>query len=88
MNDATALEVVEAGIADKPVLGQLLELYLHDFSVFTNDDVDAAGRFGYEYLDAYWSEAGRVPFLFRVDGRWAGFALVRAAPHTTWPSSS
>ena len=82
MDDASAVEVIEAGIEDKPIVGQLLELYLHDFSVFTDADVDAGGRFGYDYLDAYWSEPERVPFLLRVDGRWAGFALVRTGvPH-------
>jgi predicted acetyltransferase len=82
VHDGTAVEVIEAGNADKSVLGQLLELYLYDFSAFTQHDVDAAGRFGYDYIDAYWSEPGRVPFLFRVEDRWAGFALVRTGiPH-------
>src|SRR5215831_16212028 len=58
MGDVSAVEVIEAGIADKPVVAQLSELYLHDFSVFTDDDVDAGGRFGYRYLDAYWIEPG------------------------------
>ncbi len=76
------IEVREAAPSDRPVLEQLLELYLHDFSVFTDGDVDATGRFHYPNLDLYWTEADRHPFLFRVDGRWAGFALVRAgAPH-------
>jgi predicted acetyltransferase len=77
VNRAPAVDVVEAVEADKRIVRHLLELYLHDFSVFTDADVDAAGRFGYEYLDSYWSDADRVPFLFRVEGRWAGFALVR-----------
>jgi predicted acetyltransferase len=76
------IEVTEARLSDKPVVRQLLELYGHDFSEFTDADVDAHGYFGYRYLDQYWTEAERRPFLFRVDGRWAGFALVRIGdPH-------
>jgi predicted acetyltransferase len=76
------LELVEATVADEPVLGRLLELYQHDFSEFDGADVDADGLYRYRYLDNYWTEPARHPFLFRVDGHWAGFALVRAGePH-------
>lgn len=76
------VEIVEAAIADKPALNRLLELYLHDFSEFDGADVDAHGLFAYPHLDHYWTEPKRHPFLFRVDGRWAGFALVHSgAPH-------
>jgi predicted acetyltransferase len=76
------LEVLEARADDKPVVRRLLELYMHDFSEFTDADVDADGRFGYPYLDLYWTEPERRPFLFRVAGHWAGFAFVRTgAPH-------
>lgn len=74
--------VVAADAGAKPVLRRLLELYLHDFSEFTGQAVDEHGEFGYRYLDHYWTEADRHPFLFRVDRAWAGFALVRAGdPH-------
>ena len=76
------VEVVEATIGDKAVLSRLLELYQHDFSEFEPADVDERGLYGYRYLDDYWTEPARHPFLFRADGKWAGFALVRAgAPH-------
>jgi predicted acetyltransferase len=76
------VEVIEAALSDKPVLRHLLELYQHDFSAFDDTDVDAHGLYNYRYLDNYWTENDRHPLLFRVDGRWAGFALVRAgAPH-------
>ena len=78
----TSVEVVEAAIADRVVLRRLLELYQHDFSEFDGADVDAHGLYGYRYVDHYWTEPDRRPFLFRVDGRWAGFALVRVGtPH-------
>ena len=79
---APTVEVIEATKALEPVLGRLLQLYIHDFSEFIDADVDADGLFAYSRFDLYWTEAGRHPFLFRVGGRWAGFALVRAgAPH-------
>jgi predicted acetyltransferase len=32
--------------------------------------------YGYNYFDHYWTEKERYPFLVRVDGHYAGFALV------------
>ena len=75
--------MLPASIDQKPVVRRLLELYLHDFSELDGREVDADGRFGYRYLDAYWTEAERHPFLFRVDGRWCGFAFVRTGGVTS-----
>jgi predicted acetyltransferase len=71
------IDLQPASINDKPVLRNLLELYQYDFSEYENSDVDQHGLYGYRYLDHYWAEQGRYPFLLRVDGRPAGFALVR-----------
>ena len=81
------LTIEPAALSEKSVLRRLLELYLYDFSEFSGTDLDDHGLYGYRYLDHYWTEPERLPFLFRVDGRLAGFALVRrdagsaAAPH-------
>ena len=74
-----ALEQVSA--TRRHVLDVLMQLYLHDFSEYaplgsTHGEVDEEGRFAYAYLDAYWQEAGRMPFLVRADGQVAGFVLV------------
>ncbi len=53
-----------------------MELYQHDLSRVDGRTPDAHGTFGYPYLDAYWSERGRHPYLIRADGKWVGFALV------------
>jgi predicted acetyltransferase len=71
------IEVREADIEDKPVLRHLLELCQHDYSEHNDADVNEHGLFGYPYLDHYWTEPGRYPFLIRVSGRLAGFVLVR-----------
>jgi predicted acetyltransferase/N-acetylglutamate synthase-like GNAT family acetyltransferase len=70
--------LVSATEDDRPVLRRLMELYRYDFSQFDRADVDAHGEYGYRYLDHYWTEPHREAFLFQVDGRWAGFGLVRA----------
>ena len=59
------------------VLDNLLQLYAHDFSEFHAVEMDEVGRFQYHQLPLYWQEAGRHPFLIRVDGQWAGFVLVK-----------
>lgn len=77
------VEVVPASETDRAVLRMLLQLHLHDLSEVCGDDVDRHGEFAYPYLDHYWTEtSSRQPFLLRVAGRWAGFALVRTGhPH-------
>lgn len=69
-------EVLPVLIEDKPVIANLLELYMHDFSEFLGWDLNEHGLYGYRYLDHYWTEPGRHPFVVRVGGRLAGFALV------------
>lgn len=71
------LTIEPATLDDKPLIATLLQFYLYDFSEFTGWTLNAHGFFDYRYLDHYWTEEGRYPFLFRVDGALAGFALVR-----------
>ena len=72
--------VRNAGIDDKPILRQLLELYEYDFSEYTNADIGPLGYYGYRYLDHYWTDADRHPYLIDVNGHIAGFALVNRHP--------
>jgi predicted acetyltransferase len=71
------IELTKATLSEKPVLANLLELYLHDFTEYDGADVGPDGRFGYDFLDAYWTEAARTPLVARVDGNLAGFALLK-----------
>ena len=76
------VEVVAATLDDKLAISRLLELYQYDFAEFTGEDVDEHGSFGYRFLDQYWTDADRHPFLIRNDGNIAGFAFVLAGrPH-------
>ncbi|GIQ62621.1 hypothetical protein PACILC2_11890 [Paenibacillus cisolokensis] len=61
----------------KTTLRNLLELYKYDSSEFDPEDVNENGLYEYMYLDHYWTEEGRYPFFIRVNGKLAGFALVR-----------
>jgi predicted acetyltransferase len=61
---------------ERPVLDNLFQLYSHDWSERLPLDVGADGRFDDYPLDAYWQDDWRHPFLIRVDGKLAGFALV------------
>ena len=68
-------EVRQARADEQHVVANLMELYLHDLSEFWDHDVDAQGRFGYA-LDGYWRLPTHAAFVFRVNGQYAGFALV------------
>ena len=74
------LTLLLASPEHKTVLENLMHLYLYDFSEYTNDDVDPQGRFVDAYLERYWQEPGRYPLLLQIDGRHAGFVLVRDLP--------
>src|SRR5271170_6730931 len=78
--DSPRVELLEATSEHEPILANLLELYMHDFSEFLDLDIGEDGRFGYPSLPLYWSESGRHPFLIRADGKPAGFALVKNVP--------
>lgn len=70
------VEIHEVPFEGKIILRHLLQLYLYDFSELAGWDLDQYGLFGYKYLDFYWVEPNRHPFLIRVDSQIAGFALV------------
>lgn len=71
------VELIPAVPEYQPIVANLLELYIHDFSEFLNVAPGPDGRFGYPRLPLYWTEPGRHPFLVKVDGQWAGFAFVK-----------
>jgi hypothetical protein len=71
-----SIEVIPATAAERPVVRNLMELYLYDFSEFDGAEIGPFGLYGYPYLDNYWTEPTRFPFLVRVDGQLAGFVLV------------
>jgi predicted acetyltransferase len=78
-----AVTVETARIEDKEIVRRLLELSAFELSRFDGSDTDGRAGRGYRYLDAYWLDAARHPFLIRVRGQIAGLCLVReGAPHS------
>ena len=74
------VSVDAARLDEKPIIARLLQLYHYDFTEFLDLHLGPDGEYAYRYLDLYWApEPGddRFPFLIRVDGELAGFALVR-----------
>jgi predicted acetyltransferase len=69
------LRVDEAGAGDAPILRNLGELYVHDFSEITLTELNADGRFDRDLWHGCWT-GNDTPYLFRVDGNLAGFAVV------------
>lgn len=66
-------------VEEKSLLIQLMELYNYEFSIYSDEDINEYGYYGYGHIDDYWNEEGRFPYLIRVDGKIAGFALI--CPH-------
>lgn len=81
----SGVEISVAAARDRPVLANLMQLYIHDFSEFwagrTDGEIGEDGRFADYPLDAYWREADHVPLLLRKAGSLAGFALLNRAAH-------
>ena len=67
-------------IKEKQLISTLIQPYLDELSHFPDehmDDKDKNGTYHYSYLDAYWRENTRYPYLLYSDNKIAGFALVR-----------
>jgi predicted acetyltransferase len=79
MGDGTMnVKIQRAALEKKETLKNLMQFYFYDFSEFVEAYVGHDGLFGaYRYLDNYWTEDGRYPYLVEAEGKLAGFVLVR-----------
>lgn len=66
------IRLVPANRADRPLIANLIQLYLHDMTEFMPFPVGPDGRFEYGFLDRFW----RQPYLIMSGDEIAGFALV------------
>lgn len=72
------IEISLASGDERLILQNLMQLYLYEFSVMDDIDVDdETGMFVDPNLERYLTEEGRYPFIVRANGKLAGFALVR-----------
>lgn len=93
------LQILAAKPEDYAVVRNLVSYYIHDFSEYMGWDCPESGLFGgCDELPQYWGKAPDdpqfrwpadwvgYPFILQVDGKLAGFALLRklgdAAPPT------
>ncbi|MGN0666823.1 MAG: GNAT family N-acetyltransferase [Huintestinicola sp.] len=74
------VELILASEKDKALLNNLLEKYLYDFSQWEKTDVSDDGLYHYEWLDYYFTEENRYPYIIKVDNKLAGFALISDYP--------
>jgi predicted acetyltransferase len=76
MEPTLAVDVSPATPRERPTLDRLLQLYQYDFSEIEGGAIGDDGQ--YHFLDAagWFHQANRYPFLVRVVGELAGFALV------------
>lgn len=72
-------ELSPVTLADAELLGNLIQLYIHDLSpIFTQMELGPTGRYGYPDLQQYLAGAGgKSGYIIRHGGRVAGFILVR-----------
>lgn len=71
------VEISATAYQEKSILRNLIQYYLYEFSQISDVKLDNTGQFNYRYLDYYWTEPDRYPFLVRVQGDLAGFVLLR-----------
>ena len=72
--------VKSAVIEEKVAIFTLLQPYLDELSRFPNENLDYKdenGTYLYPYLNIYWREDERFPYLLYDGGKLVGFALVR-----------
>jgi len=83
------VEIVVATRADIPVLRNLFQFYVYDFSeMWAGEDrgeLGADGRFGDYDLEPFFDKPNWRAFLFRLAGAPVGFGLINDEPHSGWP---
>ncbi len=76
------VDVQEARAGDRPVLRRLMQLYLYDFAAIDRWDPADDGLYGdARRIEGFWRDPRRRSFLVRVDGKLAGFAILREGAH-------
>ena len=75
-----AMYTKKAAMNQKELLRVMLQTYLEELSRLPGEIVnykDETGVYHYPYLDAYWLESEKHPYVLYSDDSVAGFALVR-----------
>ncbi len=70
------ITVPPASLDDETTLRNLFQFYEYEFSRFMGWLTTPAGKFYEVDLDGCWTDPKRHPFLIRVNGDLAGFAII------------
>jgi len=75
-------ELIEAKEKDKNIIYNLMQLYTYELSFFEDETTSLVmlenGLFKInKYVDLYWKEEKRHPYILKCDGKLAGFVLER-----------
>ncbi len=76
------IEINLAPREEKNLLKRMLDLYLYDLSEYDESNQNKTREVEYPYLDHYWTESERHPFIIFIDGKPGGFVLVNQFGHT------
>lgn len=76
--DPGVATVIPATERDRPVIANLLQLMLYDLSPLYGEWIGRDGRYDYAWLQDYWIEEDRYPYVILRQDQLAGFALVMA----------
>ena len=72
-------EVKPASIKEKPIIQSLIQPYLDELSRFPDEHLgykDENDNYIYPYINFYWEEDVRFPYLLYSNDEIAGFALI------------
>jgi len=70
------ITVLPASLDDETTLRNLFQFYEYEFSRFMGWLTTSAGKFYEVDLDGCWTAPNRHPFLIRMNGDLAGFAII------------
>ena len=72
-----SVKIARASLVQKYWIREELQSYLAELSRFADIDKNAKGQYDYPYLDHYWRQPDRHPFIIYLDNEPVGFLLVR-----------
>lgn len=71
------ISIKKAGFKQKELVYNLMQFCIYDYSSYDEIDIDSKGQYKYKYLDKYFKEKDRFPFIIYFGEKIAGLALVR-----------
>lgn len=74
------IRIIKVDICEKEILAELLEKYIYEFSQYDKRELPQNARYGYKYLDNYFTDNDRYAYFIYCDSKLAGFALIRQNP--------